>query len=222
MKNPKIFLTTSRLPSSSLIKFTKDLKKIFLNSQKLSRGGFFLNSVIQKCLDQKGTDLILIHENRGEPDALIISHLPDGPTAFFNLKKITFSNKNWRIEISSLAPHIFIDKLNSQIGKRITKILCSLFCFPESRSKRIISFIGKENHIIFRHFLYQKRKIKKNCYDLHELGPSFEMFPFKITLGNLAEKHQKTEWIFSSFIKSHRKKCFLNNIDSIKTNFAKN
>jgi UTP:GlnB (protein PII) uridylyltransferase len=31
------------------------------------------------------TDLIIVHEHRGEPDGLVVCHLPFGPTAYFGL-----------------------------------------------------------------------------------------------------------------------------------------
>ncbi|ABW97913.1 imp4 (nucleomorph) [Hemiselmis andersenii] len=207
--NPKIFITTSRLPSSILIKFTKDLENIFSNSYKLCRGRKFLSNLIEICISKGGTDIILIHEHRGVPDALVISHLPKGPSAYFTIKKVVFCPKKWKKRNNNLPPHILIDNLNSQIGKRLCGIFSSLFSFPSFKSKRIISFIGKNNQILFRHFLYQKKRIKKKASLLHELGPSFDMFPFKISLGNFGEKNQKIEWNFTSFIKSNGKRSFL-------------
>ena len=34
------------------------------------------------------TDFIVVHETRGRPDGLIVSHLPFGPTAYFNLSDV--------------------------------------------------------------------------------------------------------------------------------------
>mmetsp|Transcript_11537 Transcript_11537/g.28777 ORF Transcript_11537/g.28777 Transcript_11537/m.28777 type:complete len:212 (+) Transcript_11537:3005-3640(+) len=209
IRNPKIFITTSRLPSSILMKFTGDFEKIFTNSFKLCRGKKFLTNLIEICITKGGTDIILIHEYRGIPDALVISHLPKGPSAYFTIKKVVFSPKKWKKKTNNFPPHILIDNLTSQVGKRLCGIFSSLFPFPNYKSKRIISFIGKDNQILFRHFLYQKKKIKEKTSLLHELGPSFDMFPYKISLGNFGEKNQEIEWNFSSFIKTMGKKSFL-------------
>jgi len=207
--NPKIFITTSRYPSAGIIKFVLELKKTFPNSKKLPRGRKFLKSLVEYCINEGGTDLILIHEYRGEPDAIILSHLPEGPSVYFTIKRILFLTKKTKINFTSLSPHIVIDNLNSEIGKRFVKILCSLFSSPKPNSNRIVSLSGEKNYIVFRHFLFQKREISEKSSILHELGPSFEMLPFKIVLGNLGDKNQKIEWKFSSFIKSHSKKSFL-------------
>ena len=31
------------------------------------------------------TDIMVLHEHRGEPDGLVVCHLPYGPTAYFGL-----------------------------------------------------------------------------------------------------------------------------------------
>ena len=31
------------------------------------------------------TDIVVLHEHRGEPDGLVVCHLPYGPTAYFGL-----------------------------------------------------------------------------------------------------------------------------------------
>jgi rRNA maturation protein Rpf1 len=34
---------------------------------------------------EMATDLVIAHEHRGEPDGLVVCHLPHGPTAYFGL-----------------------------------------------------------------------------------------------------------------------------------------
>jgi len=34
------------------------------------------------------TDIILLHEHRGQPDGLILCHLPVGPTLYFGLQNV--------------------------------------------------------------------------------------------------------------------------------------
>lgn len=44
--------------------------------------------IIETCRSHEFTDVILVHEHRGVPDGLIISHLPFGPTAYFGLLNV--------------------------------------------------------------------------------------------------------------------------------------
>jgi U3 small nucleolar ribonucleoprotein protein IMP4 len=50
-----------------------------------------LSEIIESCRAQEYTDVILVHEHRGVPDGLIVSHLPFGPTAYFSLLNVVCS-----------------------------------------------------------------------------------------------------------------------------------
>lgn len=70
-KDPKILLTTSRNPSAPLTQFVK-----------------VISEIIDTGKSHDFTDVILVHEHRGVPDGIIISHLPNGPTAYFGLLNV--------------------------------------------------------------------------------------------------------------------------------------
>ncbi|AFP65401.1 U3 snoRNP protein, IMP4 (nucleomorph) [Chroomonas mesostigmatica CCMP1168] len=205
---PLIFVTTSRFPSLNLLKFTKEIRYIFPNSKFLNRGSFFIKRLITTCLYNQGTDLIMIHEHRGNPDAFVISHLPKGPSAFFCIKKFLFSFDIKKKGFFHQSPNLIVDNLESPLGKRLSNILCSLFCPPQRNSKRIITFSGKENHILVRHHLFQKNQINNKNINLIEIGPSLDLYPYKITLGVLGENSPLIEWNLPIFTKK-LKKIFL-------------
>ena len=106
-QDPRIFLTTSRLPSPILIRFVKDLQKVFTKSFKISRGRKFLTNLIEICISKGGTDIILVHENRGSPDSLVISHLPKGPSAYFTIKRVVFLFKKLEKEKQFRASYFY-------------------------------------------------------------------------------------------------------------------
>ena len=37
------------------------------------------------CRSHDFTDIVVVHEHRGEPDGLVVCHLPYGPTAYFGV-----------------------------------------------------------------------------------------------------------------------------------------
>lgn len=41
--------------------------------------------LVASCRRHEFTDIIVLHEHRGEPDGLVVCHLPYGPTAYFGL-----------------------------------------------------------------------------------------------------------------------------------------
>lgn len=47
-----------------------------------------ISEIIETCRAHDFTDVVLVHEHRGVPDGLIISHLPFGPTAYFGLLNV--------------------------------------------------------------------------------------------------------------------------------------
>lgn len=44
-----------------------------------------LPELVETCRSHGMTDIVTVHEHRGEPDGLVVSHLPYGPTAYFGL-----------------------------------------------------------------------------------------------------------------------------------------
>ncbi len=44
-----------------------------------------LPELVETCRSHDFTDIVVVHEHRGEPDGLVVCHLPYGPTAFFGL-----------------------------------------------------------------------------------------------------------------------------------------
>jgi U3 small nucleolar ribonucleoprotein protein IMP4 len=83
--DPVVLITTSRDPSSRLSQFAKELRLIFPGSDRLNRGGTVLPDLVDLCRRRGATDLVIAHEHRGEPDGLVVCHLPHGPTAYFGL-----------------------------------------------------------------------------------------------------------------------------------------
>lgn len=89
--DPKVLITTSRDPSSRLLQFVKEIRSIFPNSQRINRGSAVIKELVEACRSNDVTDIVLLHEHRGEPDGMIISHLPYGPTAYFGLRCVCAS-----------------------------------------------------------------------------------------------------------------------------------
>ncbi|KAH7726547.1 brix domain-containing protein [Aphelenchoides avenae] len=198
--DPKLVITTSRNPSAKLKMFAKEIKLTFPNSQRVNRGGHDIKTILQACKAHDVTDVILLNETRGVPDSLIVSHLPHGPTAFFNL-----SNVVMRHDIPDVGPmpeqypHLIFHNLNTKIGKRITNILKYLFPVPKEDSKRVLTFANTEDFISFRQHAYGRGEGGE--IELKELGPRFELRPYSIVLGSLENAEAaETEWVLRSYI----------------------
>lgn len=64
---PKVLITTARDPSSRLQQFAKELRLLIPNSQRINRGGTIIKELVTSSRSSGVTDLIILHEHRGEP-----------------------------------------------------------------------------------------------------------------------------------------------------------
>lgn len=145
--------------------------------------------------DKDFSDIVFIHEYKGVPNGLVISHLPIGPTIYIGLTNVVMRHdvQDSKDKVSLAYPHLVFNNFNERIGERIKTIIQNLFPAPiNDHSKRIISLFAREDFISFRHHNYQKEAHDK--VDLFEVGPRFEMRPFMIKLGILLDKNATIEW----------------------------
>ncbi|KAG0670545.1 snoRNA-binding rRNA-processing protein imp4 [Pichia californica] len=206
---PRILITTSRNPSSKLQQFTKEIKLFFPNSVRLNRGNYIMSTLVETCKKSGITDIIVIHEHRGIPTTLTISHLPHGPTVTFTLHNVILRHDLINItNQSEVYPHLIFENFNSNLGKRCTTILKNLFpSGVKIDSPRVISFINNEDFISIRQHLYVKTR--DGNAELSEIGPRFEMRMFEIRLGTMDDKDADIEWMLRRFVRTGNRKNYL-------------
>ena len=116
-----------------------------------------MKKIIDMCLANNVTDFIVVHETRGQPDNLIISHLPCGPTASFNISNVVMRHDIPDIpNMSEQYPHLIFHNFKTKLGLRVVDILKYLFPVPPKESKRVITFANNDDWIVFRHHTYKK------------------------------------------------------------------
>ena len=160
------------------IKF-QELIGFFPNSERMNRGTTVMKELSKFCISKNVSDLIILHEHRGEPDGMIISHYPLGPTLYLGLKNVVLRHdlKTEKLDaVSKQSPHLIFDKFSSALGERIISILKNLFPVPKHDSKKTISFSNNSDLISVRHHVHDKVDYK--TVDLIELGPRFELKPY--------------------------------------------
>lgn len=118
------------------------MKLIIPNAIRINRGGYVLKDLVKIAQANNFTDLVILHETRGEPDGLIVCHLPYGPTAYFGLSNVVLRHdlKDKVDPVSEAFPHLIFDNFNTRLGERISDILKYLFPLPKVESKRVITF----------------------------------------------------------------------------------
>ncbi|EFA81535.1 brix domain-containing protein [Heterostelium album PN500] len=206
--DPKVFITTSRDPSSRLVQFSKELRMLFPNATKMNRGAHVIKDIVEACRANDVTDLVIAHEHRGEPVGLVVSHMPYGPTAYFEIVNCVMIHDIQDAPPASLAyPHLIFNNFTTPLGERTETILKYLFPVPKDDSKRIVTFSNNSDYISFRHHLYEKDGHKNVL--LKEVGPRFELKLYKIQLGTVDQNEADIEWVYKPYMNSTKNRVFL-------------
>mmetsp|Transcript_38001 Transcript_38001/g.43391 ORF Transcript_38001/g.43391 Transcript_38001/m.43391 type:complete len:296 (+) Transcript_38001:112-999(+) len=206
---PRICVTTSRDPSSRLKQFVKEIKLLFPNSDRMNRGNYRTSDIMESCRRNNYSDVVMVQETRGEPDGLVISHLPLGPTIFF-----TISNAALRHDLDPSAspmseayPHLILENFTTDLGTRVSTILKCLFPIPKADSRRVISIVNQNDFLSFRHHMYTK--VKHDEVQLHEVGPRFELKLYRIRLGTLEQTEADNEYVLRPYQNTAHKRLIL-------------
>ncbi|XP_068780237.1 U3 small nucleolar ribonucleoprotein protein IMP4 [Struthio camelus] len=184
LEPPRVVVTTSREPSARLRAFAKEVRLVVPGARGLNRGRAELGALVGACRAAGVTDLLVLHETRGRPDGLVVSHLPHGPTAHFSLSgAVTRHDVPGGLPAMALPdPHLLLLRMDGALGRRVGAILKHLFPVPRAESRRVVTFANTDDVISFRHHLYRRRG---KDVELTELGPRFELRPYLIRLGTL-------------------------------------
>ncbi|KAL8622499.1 Ribosome production factor 1 [Nucella lapillus] len=207
---PKIMITTNDRPSSRTNKFCKELKKVIPNSTVLYRRGLDLKKVIPQAVAHDFTDLIVVNENMKTPNALLVCHLPDGPTAHFKLSNIKLSTEiRGADSMSEQRPEVILSNFNTRLGHSVGRMLSCLFNAEANyHGRRVVTFHNQRDFIFFRQHRYEFKSGKKVA--LKELGPRFTLKLRSLQKGTFDSKFGQYEWIHKRHeMETSRRKFFL-------------
>lgn len=101
--------------------------------------------------------MLIINENRKEPDGLLVIHLPNGPTAHFkvsNVRITTELRKNHK-DITAHRPEVVLNQFSTRLGLTVGRMLGALFHYnPEFVGQRVVTFHNQRDYIFFRHYRF--------------------------------------------------------------------
>ncbi|KAJ7228766.1 Brix-domain-containing protein [Mycena pura] len=210
IQDPKIIITTSRDPSSKLLQFAKEMRLVFPNSHRINRGNYVVKELADACRANDVTDLIVLHEHRGIPDAMIVSHFPHGPTVYFTLSNVSLRHDIGSYKSSTVSeqyPHLIFENFSSKLGERVQDVLKYLFPVPKEDSKRVMTFSNEDDFISFRHHVFVK--IPPRQVQLAEVGPRFDMKPYEIRQGTFEQSEAEREWVLAHYARTTKKRSVL-------------
>lgn len=211
--DPRPIITTSRSPSARLSTFAKEMRLLLPTSIRLNRGNLVIPDIVASAKASALTDMILLHEHRGTPTAMTISHLPHGPTASFSLHNVVLRAdipNAARGTVSESYPHLIFEGFTTKLGARTVKILKHIFP-PRDSGKvgnRVVTFKNVEDSIEVRHHVFVKTGYKD--VELAEVGPRMTMRLFEIRGGTLEKgAGGEVEWALSQYMRTSKKKEYL-------------
>ncbi|XP_077009526.1 U3 small nucleolar ribonucleoprotein IMP4 isoform X2 [Tamandua tetradactyla] len=239
VEDPKIMITTSRDPSSRLKMFAKELKLVFPGAQRMNRGRHEVGALVRACKANGVTDLLVVHEHRGTPVGLIVSHLPFGPTAYFTLCNVIMRHDIPDLgTMSEAKPHLIMHGFSSRLGKRVSLGVGAGGCRAGLElglaSNSLFSFLLPQVSDILRYLFpvpkddsrrvitfanqddyisFRHHTYKKTDHrhvELTEVGPRFELKLYMIRLGTLEqEATADVEWRWHPYTNTAHKRVFL-------------
>ncbi|KAI5860196.1 Brix-domain-containing protein [Durotheca rogersii] len=214
--DPRVLVTTSRDPSARLSAFAKEIRLLLPTAIRLNRGNLVLPDLTRSAQASGLSDLVLLHEHRGVPTALTLSHFPHGPTISFSLHNVVLRHdipNSIRGTVSESYPHLIFDGFTSRLGTRVVKILKHIFPPREpltNKTKlgsRVVTFKNIEDSIEVRHHVFVRTGY--DSVELSEVGPRMTMRVFEIRSGTLENKDGDVEWHLNQYTRTSRKKDYL-------------
>lgn len=207
---PKVLITSSDRSKVKTVQFMKELQHIIPNSEVRVRKGIDLKKIIPQAKERGFTALVVVNEDKKMPNGIVISHLPDGPTAHFKLTSVklgrTIKNHGRK---TSHRPEVILNNFSSRLGHSVARLLAALFPHdPQFQGRQCVTFHNQRDFIFFRHHRYIFKNQKKA--GLQELGPRFTLKLRSLQRGTFDSKFGEYEWIHKrKEMDTSRKKFFL-------------
>ncbi|ERE86679.1 ribosome production factor 1-like protein [Cricetulus griseus] len=194
--SPKILITTSDRPHGRTVRLCEQLSTVIPDSHVYYRRGLALKKIIPQCIARDFTDLIVINEDRKTPNGLILSHLPNGPTAHFKMSSVRLRKEIKRRgkDPTEHVPEIILNNFTTRLGHSIGRMFASLFPHnPQFIGRQVATFHNQRDYIFFRFHRYIFKSEKK--VGIQELGPRFTLKLRSLQKGTFDSKYGEYEWV---------------------------
>jgi ribosome production factor 1 len=228
LKQAKIMVTTRPRPSKQLFAFVADLLQLFPNCYFYPRKTFSLKQIVGFSEKKNFTHIIVINEKKKEANAMVVTHLPYGPTAMFKVTNIVASSSiSGHGRVTDHRPEVVLNNFNTRLGLRVGRLFGSMFPHePEFHGRQVATFHNQRDFIFVRYhrYLFEEKKARPNKTQIvskdgktavqvttQELGPRFTLKMKWLQAGTFDTKEGEFEWIHkqNEHGKNDRKRFFL-------------
>uniref|UniRef100_A0A915DNL1 Brix domain-containing protein n=1 Tax=Ditylenchus dipsaci TaxID=166011 RepID=A0A915DNL1_9BILA len=208
---PKILITTSPNAKLKTWKFCFELRKCIPNTEIFTRKNVAIKRIVKQAIEKQFTDLVIVHEDNKRPNGIIISHLPEGPTAYFKINTLEYTKQiKGHGESTSHFPEVVLNNFKTRLGHSVGRLLSCLFPHdPQYTGRRVVTFHNQRDYIFFRHHRYEFKKEGEKAA-LHELGPRFTLRLKWLQKGTYDSREGEYEWCLKRHeMETSRRKFFL-------------
>lgn len=132
------------------------MQTVFPSAVFYKRQGYALKKIVEYAKKNDFTDVVVVNEDKKILNGMVVCHLPDGPTAMFNLSSVVLNRDiKGRGKPTEHKPELVLNNFGTRLGYRIGRMFGSLFCQdPTFRGRRVITFHNQRDYIFFRHHRY--------------------------------------------------------------------
>lgn len=193
-ENPKVLVTTGEHPCFRSKQMVKEILWLFPNALYRPRKSYTLAEITEYCINRKFTDLIVVTDRLKEPYNLIISHLPQGPTAIFRVSNfLTHAQLNDPAPRTPHYPELIFKNFDTRLGRRISRMLEVLF--PATRDyegRAVATFLNQRDYIFLRTHRYIFDGLEE--VRIQEMGPRFTLRLLSLQSGTFDSRFGEYEW----------------------------
>jgi ribosome production factor 1 len=195
LTTPKILILSVTKPSNRTHLLMRELSTCIPNAEVRDRRKVDLKKIVAQATERDFSDMIVVNEDRKEPNGLLLVHLPNGPTAHF---KVTNFRRGRDIRghgrSTSHLPEVILNNFTTRLGHTVGRMFAALFPHdPQFKGRRAVTFHNQRDFIFFRHYRYIFKNAKK--VGLQEIGPRFTLKLRSLQKGTFDSKFGEYIWI---------------------------
>ncbi|XP_071849938.1 ribosome production factor 1-like [Apostichopus japonicus] len=207
---PKVLITHSNRTVWRIRKFLRELRSTIPSSKVFRRKNIRLKRVIQQAISKDYTHVIVLHHDKTVPNGLIISQLPNGPTAHFRISNVRIRKEIKRCGLHTYhKPEVVLNNFGTRLGHRVGRLFATMFeQDPEFVGRQVVTFHNQRDYIFFRRHRYVFKKNMRVA--LQELGPRFTLKLRSLQKGTFDTKYGEYEFVHKRReMDNNRRKFFL-------------
>ncbi|GMH46025.1 hypothetical protein BSKO_13989 [Bryopsis sp. KO-2023] len=214
---PKVLITTNQTHGKKVKQFILEMLRVFPIAIYYERRGYPLKKIVEYAKNENFTDIVVFNQNRKEVNAMLVIHLPEGPTALFRIRNLKLKKDiKYCGEPTTHKPELILNNFDTRLGHRLGRMFASLFHqSPQFRGRQAVTFHNLRDYVFFRHHRYvfeEKEKkdktgrvFRKLKTRLQELGPRFTLKLISLQKGTFDSKFGEFEWTKKKDMKAKRR-----------------